>query len=236
MKKLLFAIPLLVACGDNRIPPDAFRHIDAPKHDGGADTGGFPAAPTMGAQIDRIGRPAIATALVGPLDPDATKQTKRTAYNQANDPTMWATTTLTTGDTILQEFEKSLAIYDGLDRYIGAINVAGCGNGAPFYTQPPGPTSYQQLAGVLSDDQLYVDTALTDCSAYLSLEFELASQITHTYCGGRTPTHDVMDTSLSLVLAVVNGFDTSYQPIVGDGVSAHTDVSTTAFPFLGAPH
>ena len=64
MTKIL-SVSLLVlsaSCGDDGAAktPDAAKQIDAPKQ---IDATPPPAAPTLGTQIDRLGRPAINTAL-----------------------------------------------------------------------------------------------------------------------------------------------------------------------------
>jgi hypothetical protein len=47
----------------------------------------------------------------------------------------------------------------------------------------------------------------------------------------------VIDSSYSLLAAGANGFSgANFTPLVGDGVSKHTDVDDNVFPFLGAPH
>lgn len=222
----------LLACGDNEERPDA-RIQDADLTDGNT----FPPAPVVGTQIDRLGRPAINTALNALLEANAiTKAAKKDAYNQAATPATWASTQLgaTAGNTVIAEFSANLAILDVLDQGTGLTND-GCGN-ALAYTTPTSATSYNGLAGVLADDQLYVDTSQTVCSRYLAVEFNAVLSAGLTDCGGRTLTHDVIDTSYSLLAAGQYGFDGSLNPIVNDGVSAHTDVNNATFPFLGAPN
>jgi hypothetical protein len=231
IKLLALTALLLAACGDNEKPG------------GGGDDGGgdnFPNAPTLGAQIDRMGRPAVNTALNAVLEADATKKkAQKDAYNQAANPATWATTEVATGQTILKEFSKHIAIFDMADKGDTTIPNNGCGNGA-LYQAPASATSYDMLSGVLADDQLYVDTDKGDCNFYLSLEVEAATggAITHTQCGGRTLTQDVVDFSYSLLIAGLNGFDATanFKPRVTDAAGPHADVDNNAFPFLGAPH
>jgi len=230
IKLLAMSALVVAACGDNAKPG------------GGGDDGGgnnFPNAPTLGAQIDRMGRPAINTALNAVLEPDAAKKTaQKNAYNQAANPATWATTEVATGRTILKEFSKHIAIFDMADKGQQQVpDPDGCGNGA-LYMTPTSATSYDMLSGVLADDQLYVDTDKGTCNFYLSLEVEAAAAVTHTQCGGRTLTHDVVDTSYSLLVAGLNGFDllNQFAPRITDGATPHADVYNNAFPFLGAPH
>ena len=230
---LAVATLAIAACGG-----DDGGGKDAPGSDGNNN---FPPAPALGAQIDRIGRPAINTALNAVFEPDAAKKAaQKDAYNHASDAATWATTEVATGQSVVKEFSKHLAIFDVVDK--GQANVPapnGCGNGA-LYTPPASATSYNTLATVLADDQLYVDTAKGNCEFYLSLEVEAATQgaLTHTACGGRILTHDVVDTSYSLLGAGLNGFDAANQfaPRIQDGAGPHADVNNDTFPFLGAPH
>ena len=232
MKILL--VLLVVGCGDN------LKAIDAQtgKKDAAVDAH-IPAPPTLGAQIDRLGRPAINTALNGTfLAAGAAKTAQKDAYNHASDASTWLTTEVATNVTVVKEFEANIAIFDVIDQGAAQIANAGCGNTA-LYNAPPGADSYRGLASVLGDDELYVDTTKQDCGFYLSLEVEVATggSIVHTQCGGRTPTHDVIDTSYSVLAAGTNGFDpATFAPRLGDNVGPHADVSDSTFPFLGAPH
>jgi hypothetical protein len=230
-------------CGDDeKATPDAPKSIDAPA-DVAIDALTFPAAPTLGTQVDRMGRPAVNTALNAVLDTDPLKTAKKDRYNAASNPATWKTTQLDPAmtapmGTVLYEFMKYLAVFDTLDQGSGLPNTTtgaggGCGNGALF--NMPANTGYGALATVLANDELYVDTAKTSCNLYLSVEVDVIAG-THSQCGGRTPTHDVIDMSYSLLAAGTNGFNQSFAPLVGDGVGPHTDVNNDVFPFLGAPH
>ncbi len=237
MMKHLFVLALLAtACGDNKGSP-----VDAPKVL--PDASQFPAAPTLGTQIDRLGRPAINTALNGVLLPTVAKNAQKDAYNAAPNPATWATTEVAPGVTVVQEFAKHAALFDVIDKGDTTINVdptkTGCANSA-LYQAPASPTSYSQIAGVLADDQLYLDTTKSSCLLYLSVEVEVATGgvVPHSQCGGRTLSHDVGDVSYSLLGAGLNGFDVSnnFAPKITDGAPKHTDVDDNTFPFLGAPH
>jgi len=109
MMKTIFSATLAVlalSCGDDNNAPDAPRSIDAP----GIDAASFPAAPSLGAQIDRMGRPAINTALNHVLDTnDTTKTAAKDAYNQNSGPTSWQT-------MFVPEFAGNLPIFDALDK------------------------------------------------------------------------------------------------------------------------
>jgi hypothetical protein len=209
--------------------------------DGGGDDGGnnFPPAPALGAQIDRIGRPAINTALNAVFEPDAAKKAaQKDAYNQAGVADAWATVEVATGQTVVKEFSKHIAVFDMIDTGDAAVTPNGCGNGA-LYTAPPSATSYDMLSTVLADDQLYVDTTKGTCEFYLSVEVEVATggALRHTECGGRTLTQDVVDSSYSVLAAGLHGFNpANFAPLLTDGAGPHADVSNDTFPFLGAPH
>ncbi|HEX3481087.1 MAG TPA: hypothetical protein VHT91_38990 [Kofleriaceae bacterium] len=229
----------LIGCGG----PSGSVHHDGGNLDGAA----LPPPPALGAQIDRMGRPLIGTALIGVFAAAQDQAAMRDAYNRAPDPATWATTMISTSGTIEAEMETNLAVFDAFD--IGdrpAIPDAGCSNALRYLTPalPPGPmSSYRQAAGVFADDELYVDTAKTSCPIYLALELELASegQTTepHLTCGGRMPSHDVIDMTYSMLAAGHSGFDVpsnNYAPKIHDGVAAHTDLKESVFPFLGPPH
>lgn len=242
---LVLLLAAVAACGDDKhATPDA---PDTTKKDAAIDAPpAFPAAPTLGTQIDRMGRPAINTALNAVLETDATKKmNKKDAYNHAVAPSSWKTTNLDSTvptDVVLKEFATNIAIFDVIDKGVtGVPNGGGCGNTVGYMAPggaDPNLTSYGFLATVLADDELYVDTTKGVCNFYLDLEVEAAASVPHQNCGGRTPVHDVVDFSYSVLGAGVAGFDASmnFAPRIGDGASAHTDVSTDTFPFLGAPH
>jgi len=233
---VLTAAALATSCGgDNQ------QGSDAPASDGPElDAQGFPPVPTLGAPIDRMGRPAINTVLNSLFEPSATKKSaKRDAYNHALEPAGWAMTTLDAtaipATKVLGEFSAYLGILDAVDRGHPDVAQSGCGN-LPAYAAPASPTSYAGLAEILADDQLYIDTARSQCDRYLAVELNAALGIPYTSCGGRTLTHDVIDTSYSLLFAGAGGFTTAIAPRIGDGVGAHADVDNLMFPFLGAPH
>ncbi len=243
LTKLSFglAAAFLMSCGDDKAAPDAPKQIDA-AIDAPIDAAPPPPAPALGTQIDRMARPAINTALNAVLDADPLKTSKKNKYNEQPDPTMWKTTVLdatTTPPTVvLGEFAKYIGFFDVLDQGLATVPAPnGCDNGVAFMA-PASPTSYGNLATILADDELYVDTTKTGCNFYLSLEVEVAAGVPHTQCGGRTLTMDVVDVSYSLLAAGTAGFDVAngFAPRITDGATAHNDVSNDNFPFLGAPH
>lgn len=283
--QLLLASAALVltvqACGDDHKQPDAPRSIDAPP----PDASPVPPAPVLGAQIDRMGRPAINTALNELLVADGTpaKTTARDMYNADQAPANWPM-------AYTPEFAKNLAILDSLDKgllpattgltlasktFHCSTTVAtsctkstdcptgetcvgnACGDQVLYNGQPAGDTgnpvqcfsggtyqttcSYNTLAGILADDELYLDTSKPRCKAYLAVEFSIVQTGgfgSNTDCGGRAPDNDVIDSSYSVLAAGINGFDLTADPPApqfGDNVPVHSDLTTT-FPFLGDPH
>jgi hypothetical protein len=167
--------------------------------------------PTLGAQIDRMGRPAINTALNQAFNADTDeKDAEKDAYNAASDPADWSAYT--------EAFETSLGILDALDAECGNQLLAGTGD-----------TPYGALAGVLIDDQLYVNTDKGTCGAYLGVEAEALGLVEDGSCGGRTPSYDVIETSYSVLAAgALSGVDDT---IAEDDMTHDEDT----FPFLAGP-
>jgi hypothetical protein len=203
------AIAIAAVCaacgGDDEVLPDGRTQttIDAPAGD--------PPMPALGTQLDRAGRPAISTALIATFEADDTAGPKKDAYNADGDPAGWS--------DHAAEIQEQLAIYDGLDRT--------CGNQLGADLDPN--DRYAALAGLLADDQLYVNTASGTCTTYLAVEADALGILATDDCGGRLMAYDVIDTSYS-VLAV--GAFTG----VGDGIDADDATHDPAtFPFLAAP-
>jgi hypothetical protein len=225
----------LAGCGRGTRAPDG-AVSDAV---GNPDAMGFPAPPALGAQIDRMGRPAISTALVAVLaSAGPAKTAQKDAYNHAADPAAWRTTMLQTNVTVERELRGNLAVLDAIDRGL-TTPMAGCGS-ALMYVGPPGASTYQGAADMFADDQLYVDTARQSCSVYLALEFEHASggTVPHSTCGGRMLGHDVIDATYSVLVSGLGDYDPrrgDLVPKIRDGATVHPDITDT-FPFLGPPH
>jgi hypothetical protein len=255
IKLLAIATIAVIGCGDNKSVPDA-KMKDASNPDAEV----FPAAPALGMQIDRMGRAAVNTALNHGFDPSAAGQTAKVAYNEMPTFVEWLAA------ANIGEFMKNLAFIDVLDTGVcgngicetGETGTAagncetdcgntatgtgnGCGNQVYYNNQATGggtpmATSYQALATLLAEDELYLNTANATCTFYLGVEFSVVTGGANTTCGGRAPQYDVIDFSFSMLAMGLKGFTTSFMPLVSDGVAAHADVSPTDFPFLGAPH
>lgn len=237
-----------INCGDNLKVSDGGTGSD-----GSGSGSSFPKAPALGLQIDRLGRPAINTVLTHGFDGSAaTAGPAKDAYNQDGSPGGWQA-------AYTAEFMKNLAILDALDTGLMCVSGGcnpmptqnGCGNQVEYNASisgggTPGPTSYQMLAGLLADDEMFLDTTKGACETtvtpanhqnYLAVEFNALTGLPNT-CGGRAPTNDVIDTSYSALAVGMAGFNpaTSNTPAFGDNVGPHADVSNDTFPFLGAPH
>lgn len=180
---------------------------------GGTGGGGFPAKPALGAEIDRMGRPAISTATVDTFDADmAKKDANKDKYNSEGDPSKWK--------SFQPLVEPSIAILDGLDTTCGNQLLAG-----PSAT----PGRYSTLASVLVDDRLWVKTDATTCTTYLAVEANATGVVPNMDCGGRKLDYDVVDESYSLLA-------TGQLSGVTDGVPADADTKGTEFPYLASPH
>ncbi len=168
--------------------------------------------PTPGAQIDRMGRPAINTALIGTFDADEdAKNALKDEYNAALPPD-WP--------MFVDEIQKNLAILDGLD--------ATCGNQLAADNNPD--DRYAFLAAALADDQLYVNSTVGECGVYLGLEAEALEVVEAGVgkCGGRTLTDDVIDRSYSVLAAgIFTGVD--------DTITENDVAFLDEFPYLAPP-
>ncbi len=180
---------------------------------GSSSSGGAAVMPTLGAQIDRMGRPAINTAGNAAFEADPEKaDTSKAAYNTSADPSKWK--------DFLPEIQKNLAILDSLD--------ANCGNQLAADKTKMDASRYAPLAGVLADDRLYVNAAGTACGAYLGVEANALGVLPNMDCGGRTLAYDVIETSYSVLAAgVLTGVD--------DTIKISEAAKGTTFPYLAAP-
>ncbi|MDB4969124.1 MAG: hypothetical protein JWN44_4813 [Myxococcales bacterium] len=220
MKRLLVvfamcsAAPLVGGCGD-----------DSGSGTPDMSTAGNP-APKLGAQIDRMGRPAINTALTDPfgLTPNTTTDDFKNSYNAETNPAMWQSKFKTS-------IEQNLAILDSADTVCGnSVGVMGDGT--------DGGNRYDFIAGVLADDELYVNSASGSCGLYLAVEASaLGLGAAAADCGGRTPLEDTIDESYTLLTAGVNAYLGNMKAVT-DGIDANdkAGVSATDFPFLTAPN
>jgi hypothetical protein len=232
-----------VGCSSSSAGPDAATpgpdaatpgpDASSPGPDAGTDAG-VPPAPTLGAEIDRMGRPAVNTALTDPFnllltgggDGGYSVNAAKDAYNAQGNPAMWA--------TFAPWIAQNLAILDGLDGVCGNQAFAAPANpdgGIP-------PNRYGTLAGVLADDELYVNTTpkMTGgapvCALYLGVEANATSFFPNMDCGGRTPLENTIDETYQLL---AGGLSCYVSSCVVNGVTVNPDAtqaSLTAFPYL----
>lgn len=179
-----------------------------------------PPAINLDEQIDRMGRAGVNTAATAPFFRETVEEEQQAhdevsdAYNSASDPSEWQS-------LFADRIAGNIAILDSLDTVCGNQLLAGD-------TATAG--RYDALAGVLADDQLYVNTASGICQQYLAVEGN-AVGLPNNDCGGRTPLADSIDVTYSvLAIGALRGVD--------DGISSDADgvASLTAFPYLDTPN
>jgi hypothetical protein len=255
----MFVGLLLVAasCGDDTGTPSPDLGVVTPGGDMNASMGpdmatppcttGPTCAPVLGAQIDRMGRAGVNTAVTDPFwdngnaGADVAHHAKQDRYNQEANPANWAGLQLVSGDansTVLKVFQANLAVYDAVNGTSdGTMANDGCGDQLAFNATVGGTNypAYQLLATVLTDDELYVNTGSGTCSdtGYLAVEASVLKGTAPTDCGGRTPTHNTIDITYN---AFINGFMGTQ---VSNGITVDPDpqsASNTTFPFLGTPN
>ncbi|MGA7080667.1 MAG: DUF4331 family protein [Terriglobales bacterium] len=177
--------------------------------------GKSPMIPKLGEQIERTARPLIKNGLVGgPLAPDAISNERKESYNRVA-RSDWA--------RFAPYIRQTLGLYDGFD--------GKCGNQWLADPKAKGSARYQDLAKVLADDRVWVNSKSTVCTQFLAVEVnELDTPgALRDDCGGRTPNYDASNIFRSLL---TNGTTTG----VDDGLKGDDKVhSTTDFPFLAAP-
>jgi hypothetical protein len=190
-------------------------------------------------QIERMGRPTINVAVTNPFNLDYTAQNGTTTtdatrdkYNADGNQSGWKTSWTST-------LAKTLAIYDGVDMKCGN-QFGACGMAAGCGVAAPAVGRYNTLAGVLADDQLYMDTTQTNCSFYLAVEANVLSVPgTAAFCGGRALSAQVVHETYTAAAVGVTGFPVAPATAfaVTDGVTGtgNGQVSAT-FPFLANPN
>jgi hypothetical protein len=166
-----------------------------------------------GKQIDRAARPLTGNALLGTIASEEVSNQLKEEYNAAS-PADSA--------RFVAEIEKGLALYDSFDGKCGNQWLAG--------TQTQSPDRYRELAQLLADDRLWVDSESTLCTQLFAVELATLSQQHDKQidCGGRAPLYNAANVYRSLL---VDGNTNS----VTDGVD-HDDAqqSQNEFPFVSA--
>lgn len=183
-----------------------------------------PGVPALGIQIDRMGRPAVNTALTNPYDllPAAKPETSDTTKARYNADA--ATSGATLVGTWAPYVAANLAILDGLDGGACgnqlAYNITLGGTNMPFYTF---------LSSVLASDALLIDSSKTSCTQYLGVEATAlgVAGVPANECGGRKLDYDVIDRTYSVLASgMLSG--------VTDNI-AQTTAPLTAFPYFAPP-
>lgn len=165
-------------------------------------------------QLDRMGRPLTGNALLGTLATDKVSDKLKEDYNRA---------TPATAARFVPEIEKTLGLYDGFD--------GKCGNQLLASKQVSGAGRYHELATLLADDRLWVNSASGVCTQLFAVELaQLTDQSAlKNDCGGRTPTYSAANAYRSFL---ANGTSTG----TDDGLTRDArEHSATRFPFLAAP-
>ncbi len=165
-------------------------------------------------QLDRMGRPLTENALLATLGPAEHADELKERFNEST-PATFA--------EFVAEIQKGLALYDAFD--------ARCGNQLLADRSTAAGARYLQLAQVLADDRLWVNSASSVCNQFFAVELAHAAgrKALAADCGGRTIVDDSIDVYRALL---VNGTTSGVEDGVDTDDHAH---SLTAFPFLAAP-
>jgi len=165
-------------------------------------------------QLDRVGRPLTGNALLGTVATADVSDKLKENYNRAIPAT---------AARFVPEIEKNLGLYDGFD--------GKCGNQLLANKSATGAGRYRELATLLADDRLWVNSAYGVCKQFFAVELaELTGPGTFDNdCGGRTPTYSAANVYRSLL---ANGTAAG----IDDGLTRDKrEHSSTVFPFLAAP-
>ncbi len=162
-----------------------------------------------GSRLDRMGRTLTGNALLGLFDSEENANRRKEQYNRAAQKD-W--------ESFVPDIQKSLAAYDAFDGVCGNQWLA---------ASAATPDRYRDLARLLADDRLWVDTRRKECKRYMAVEQGMG--VRSSACGGRTPVGDAVDAYRSLL---VNGSEVGVEDGVVEDDKVH---STTDFPFLAEP-
>lgn len=180
---------------------------------GGAMLGVWAVTSSHDGPLDRMGRPLTGNALLGTLASALVGDKLKEDYNHA---------TPATAARFVPEMEKTLGLYDGFDGKCGNQLLAG---------KVASAGRYRQLATLLADDRLWVNSASKVCTHFFAVELaQLAGQhALANECGGRSPMYSAANVYRSLL---ANG-----KPVgIDDGLTRDEhDHSSSEFPFLAAP-
>jgi tetratricopeptide (TPR) repeat protein len=186
--------------------------VDLKRVDAGGPLLGVWAATAMrdGTIVDRMGRALTGNALLETFGTEASASRRKEEYNRAPRES-WR--------SFARDIAVNLAIYDGFD--------GTCGNQWLSVANAQPATRYAELAALLADDRLWVNSAAKICSQYLAVELHAFDSSAD--CGGRAPGYDAVDVFRSLLAGGrTTGLD--------DGVDRDDrEHPFDEFPFLAAP-
>ena len=187
---------------------------------------GPPAPPAIGPQIDRMGRPAISTALVTRFGVSVeAHEAAVDMYNEDDDADTWVA-------TYVPDLHLSLAIYDSLDEQEGNQPLYDDNPDVADCEITPEADCYSTLATVLTNDWLVLNADGSEGAGYLGVETEIiGGEEVNVARGGRLPVDDVIDISYSVLSGTIsNGV------IVGDTIDAPESALVEDFPYLADPN
>jgi hypothetical protein len=180
---------------------------------GGAMLGVWAVTSSHDGPLDRMGRPLTGNALLGTLATALVSDKLKEDYNHA---------TAAMAARFVPEMEKTLGLYDAFDGKCGNQLLAG---------KVAAAGRYSQLATLLADDRLWVNSASQVCTQFFAVELaQLTGQrALANDCGGRGPTYSAANVYRSLLA-------TGESVGIDDGLTRdEQDHSSSAFPFLAAP-
>jgi hypothetical protein len=227
-----------VACGDDETGTGGGTSTGATTSTGGnggngGGNGGMggmdaPPPPTLGTQIDRMGRAAIATATYERFVAPDTHADAVDVWNQDDDPGAWA-------GAYVPNVASQIAILDGLDQ--------SCGDQLLYDGTPVAPATcpddgngacYGIMGTVLANDWIVLKVNGADDPSYLGAEANLLG-VPGDSRGGRMPAHDVIDVSYSILSGLFD-FSMGAPFLFGDNVDAPPQSQVESFPYLAAPN
>jgi Domain of unknown function (DUF4331) len=180
---------------------------------GGAMLGVWAVTSSHDGPLDRMGRPLTGNALLGTLASAIVSDKLKEDYNHA---------TPATAARFVPEMETTLGLYDGFDGKCGNQLLAG---------RVASAGRYRQLATLLADDRLWVNSASKVCTHFFAVELAelMGERALASDCGGRSPTYSAANIYRSLL---ANGTPVG----IDDGLTRDEhDHSSGSFPFLAAP-
>lgn len=220
MKGLLHTLTALslcgaVACGSTASTADSGEEVI---RDAGPAIN--PAMPSITSTIviDRIGRPFVLDLLISSSTTSAATRDKvRTEFNEVGPQTSANPGELLNQGTANRRTAayyvlKDLSLFDSLDGV--------CGQGNLTVPNARADRQYQDLAAVLANDRIWIDTSasMTRCDTFFAVERRAFGLLPPPDgdCGGRAPHVDALDAMLQLLTTttISDGVDTDDGPLM----------------------